>query len=348
MAVFEINPLADVRWSHFAEQHPNASAFHTCGWLRALRDTYRYRPVVLTTSPPDYALSNGIVFCEVKSWITGRRLVSLPFSDHCDALLESPADAREIFAYLKERIAHEDISYVEFRPRGVDTIFRDAPEISRSSQYLLHTLDLAAPVEEILTAMHKDCVQRKIRRSERESLQYSAGRSESLMKHFYRLLLRTRRRHHVPPQPLSWFRNLSQCLGDRLCFHVVWRREEALASMLTLEFRDTMTYKYGCSDERYSNLGSTPILFWNVIERAKRSGKTVMDLGRSDENNPGLITFKNRLGARSQTIQYYRISRGEMKAISIAGGSKTVMRLLAYFPDLVSEATGKILYRHLG
>src|SRR5256886_3244169 len=35
---------------------------------------------------PDQELQNGIPFCVVRSWLTGRRLVALPFSDHCDAL----------------------------------------------------------------------------------------------------------------------------------------------------------------------------------------------------------------------------------------------------------------------
>ena len=37
-------------------------------------------------SPPDEPLENGFLFCRVESWLTGRRLVSLPFSDHCEPL----------------------------------------------------------------------------------------------------------------------------------------------------------------------------------------------------------------------------------------------------------------------
>ncbi len=44
---------------------------------------------VLTTCAPDAPLTDGVVFCEVDSWLTGRRLVSLPFSDHCEPLLQT-------------------------------------------------------------------------------------------------------------------------------------------------------------------------------------------------------------------------------------------------------------------
>jgi hypothetical protein len=30
-----------------------------------------------------------LVFCRVRSWLTGRRSISLPFSDHCEPLVES-------------------------------------------------------------------------------------------------------------------------------------------------------------------------------------------------------------------------------------------------------------------
>src|SRR5216683_3051172 len=88
--VHEIDPLGDPRWDQLVENHPKASVFHSANWLRALQSAYDYDPVVLTTSPPGVALSNGLVFCRIKSWLTGRRLVSLPFSDHCEPLVSGP------------------------------------------------------------------------------------------------------------------------------------------------------------------------------------------------------------------------------------------------------------------
>ena len=37
-------------------------------------------------------LQSAIVFCRIRSGFTGARLVSLPFSDHCDPLVASPDD----------------------------------------------------------------------------------------------------------------------------------------------------------------------------------------------------------------------------------------------------------------
>src|SRR3989442_10500693 len=81
--VNRVDPLCDPRWGRFLQKHPRASVFHTPAWLEALRRTYGYEPVVYTTTPPGIELTNGMVLCLGYSPITGRRGVSLPFSDHC-------------------------------------------------------------------------------------------------------------------------------------------------------------------------------------------------------------------------------------------------------------------------
>ena len=72
---YTINWLLDPRWLDFLHRHPNASVFHSCGWIDALQRTYGYEPLVYTTSPPGTELRNDWVFCRIDRWQTGRRLV---------------------------------------------------------------------------------------------------------------------------------------------------------------------------------------------------------------------------------------------------------------------------------
>ena len=116
MKPFVLEPLADSRWTRFVDRHPHTSVFHTRGWLEALHRTYGYEPVVYTTAAPTEDLTNGIVFCRTDSWLCGRRLVSLPFSDHCEPLV----DNKEELAFLTTSVIQEACSgsyeYVEIRP----------------------------------------------------------------------------------------------------------------------------------------------------------------------------------------------------------------------------------------
>src|SRR5262245_13853039 len=120
MAVYLINPLNDPRWPAFLETHADASMFHTPQWLNALSRTYGYVSVVYTTSPPGQELTNGIPFCRITSYLTGRRLVSLPFSDHCQPLVNSPAELVELLSAVKEDTRKDGCRFLEIRPLNSD------------------------------------------------------------------------------------------------------------------------------------------------------------------------------------------------------------------------------------
>jgi len=346
VTVHTLNPLEDPRWTEFVRQHPRASIFHTQGWLEALRRTYGYQPVVYTTCPPIAELTNGLVFCRVSSWLTGHRLVSLPFADHCEPLVESPEQMQELFRALRNALEVEKWKYIEFRPLSSD--FFAEPGLERGSSFHFHQLDVTPSLEKLFRGLHKDSIQRKIRRAEREALAYEEGRSELLLRKFYRLFLATRRRHTLPPQPFAWFRNLVDCLGDHLKVRVASKNEKPVASMLTLSYQDTLIYKYGCSDARSHNLGAMPFLFWQAIEEAKEHRLRYFDLGRSDSDNLGLITFKNRLGAVGSRLTYMRCSTVPTKAISASRAMNVARGIFARMPDEVLIAAGRLLYRHIG
>ena len=166
---------------------------------------------------------------------------------------------------------------------------------------------------------------------------------------FYDLQLRTRRRQGLPPQPLRWFRNLVELMGDDLTIRLVSKDHNPLAAILTLSHKTTVTYKYGCSDERFHRLGSTPFLFWQTIQEAKNQGMREFDLGRSEESHAGLMQFKDRLGAVKTMLSYWRYP-----AAKIADGarpawrSQIARRILSQVPDPVLVAAGRFLYPHIG
>ncbi len=348
LPVYEIDPLRDDRWTDLVQRDTRAAVFHSRPWLRALFQTYNYRPLVLTTSSAHEPLQNGAVFCEVKSWITGRRLVSLPFSDHCNLLADSDAQS-EILAHVHERVSLGESKYAEIRPMVSTELALDASNVQPSEQFYFHKLSLEPSPEILFRNLHKDCVQRKVRRAEREALSYESGRSELLLTYFYQLLLRTRRRHKLPPQPLEWFRNLVACMGDNLTLRVALRNATPVAALLTLSFRDTVTYKYGSSDERFNAFGGMPFLFWKTIEEAREQGFASLDLGRSDLHNEGLATFKDRLGATRSQLTYFRC--GSHKPASNARlewVTQIASQVFAHLPNAALAASGKLLYKHIG
>jgi len=336
-----VDPIADPRWAQLIERDPRASVFHSPGWLKALRDTYDFEPVALTTSAPSELLANGVVFCEVKSWFTGNRLVSLPFSDHCEPLLRAGEDLGEFAAVA----SGDQWRYVELRP--VDAVpgagagrsgFREA------EKFWLHRLDLSPTAEEIFHRFHNDCVRRKIRKAEKEHVVYEEGNNSALLENFYLLLLRTRRRHRLPPQPKTWFRNLSKFLPESIKFRQASKDGQPIASILTFSYKNKLMYKYGCSDERYHKLGGMQLLLWRAIQEAKDKNYSEFDLGRCEWENAGLRMFKDRWGATRSPLTYWRYRSGKFSAEHEHQFARKILRLC---PPPLLELAGRSFYRHI-
>lgn len=343
--VYTIDPLRDPRWADFVASHKSSSVFHRPAWLEAVRRTYGYVPVAYTTSAPSAPLSNGIVLCQIKSWLTGRRMVSVPFSDHCEPLVDCPDAAAAIGEELKSAVAARKWKYIELRPVCESSAFQG---MVKSPACYFHMLDLRPAADEILKRTHKTSVQQPIRRAEREGLVYESGNSERLLNVFYRLMVQTRRKHQLPPQPIQWFRNLAECMGDGLKIRVAMKGGKEIASIVTLQHKDVVVYKYGCSDAAFQNLGGTTSLLWKTILEAKEAALTSMDFGRSDADNPGLIAFKDRWGAKSSMLTYLRWSRKQVSEAPRVRSYGVVKPLFAMMPDAILRATGRILYRHVG
>lgn len=344
--VYLVDPLSDPRWSALVGRHPRSSIFHTSGWLQSVAMTYGYRPVVYTCDPPEIPLSNGIVCCQVNSWLTGRRLVSLPFSDHCEPLVNNPDELGVLLGQLVREPAMSGWRYVELRSRtpleeGWNGLVQDR-------HFYLHSLDLRPSLENIFHNFHKDCVQRKIHRAERQGLSCEEGRSALLLDKFYHLLLLTRRRHQLPPQPLTWFKNLIACMGKHLKIRVASKDGQPIAGILTLRYKDTMVYKYGCSDARFHNLGGMALLFWEAIQDAKAAGLGEFDFGRSDLEQTGLITFKNHWGATMSELVYMRYPRRKHHFAKTFHRKVLAKRVFERLPDGILVLAGKLLYKHIG
>ena len=346
MQLFTLDPMLDRRWDDLVASHPGASVFHQLGWLEALHRTYGYRPIVLTSTPPGEPLSNGIAFCEVNSWITGSRLVSLPFADHAEPLLSDIDGIPEFTEWMLRECIRQNWEYVELRPLSRE--IQSGSFLAAGQSFWLHTLDLEPSIEKLFYRLHKNCLQRRIKRAEHEHLSYEKGTSEGLLDDFYRLQMITRRRHQLLPQPRSWFRSLVACMGSNLEIRLARKDGIPIAAILALYHRRTVVYKYGCSDERFHRLAGMPFLFWRLIEESKMAGAEQLDLGRTDLDNTGLVDFKDRFGSTRRRITYLRYSESAWKRSLVESYLPAARRIFSVLPDALSSRFGQLLYRHIG
>lgn len=341
-----VDPLHDSRWDDLVASHPRASVFHRSNWISALASTYGYRPLVLTSTPPGKPLSDGIPFCEIRSWVTGSRLVSLPFADHTNPLLNEHEDISSLGEWMRRASLEHGWRYVEVRP--LSWLAQPNRLLAANQSFWSHFLDLTPSLEQIFRNFHRSCVQRRILHAERSGLVYEKGRSEELLSDFYCLLTMTRRRHSLLPQPRAWFQNLVHAMGGDAEIRLARRNGMAVAAMLTLRHKRTGVYKYGCSNRNLHHLAGVPFLFWKLIQESKADGMEQIDFGRTDIENHGLAEFKDRLGATRRRITYLR-SPGSFREIRLLNPKLPVAgAVFSILPDAISSRMGQIIYRHVG
>src|SRR4030066_1897874 len=80
-----INPLDYPEWDKLVLSTRNYSFFHSSAWARVLSESYGYRPLYFALID-DGRLLASIPCMEIKSIITGKRAVCLPFTDYCEPI----------------------------------------------------------------------------------------------------------------------------------------------------------------------------------------------------------------------------------------------------------------------
>jgi lipid II:glycine glycyltransferase (peptidoglycan interpeptide bridge formation enzyme) len=175
------------------------------------------------------------------------------------------------------------------------------------------------------------------------------GHDRELLNAFYALLVRTRRRHGLPPQPLEWFEAILSCLKQRVTIRVAYKGTVPVAAVVTLTHRGTVTYKYGASDERWHNLGGMQLLLWKTIEDASAGGFTELDMGRSAIDQTGLVAFKDHWGTIRETLTYVTCPKPSPIRAGLMRGTLGVARwVLSHSPRAALVRLGRAFYHHTG
>jgi CelD/BcsL family acetyltransferase involved in cellulose biosynthesis len=340
-----VDPLADPRWRELVARAPGGSVFHHPGWLRLLRDSYRYELSACCVAARDGELLAGLPLATVSSRLTGSRLVALPFSDLCPPLLAAdvPADT--------SRALDEALGDLQ-RSRGLPLEVRAGGEIlpraSPGERFHHHVLALEPDVQAVQQRFAKPQALRGARRALREGLRAEVRTDSGALAGFYRLHVATRHRLGVPTQPRRFILGLEQLFEEGLGFVLlVWRGERAVAAAVFLTFRDVLTYKYGASDPRSLAARPNNLLFMEAIRWGCENGFRSLDFGRTDRGQEGLRAFKLSWGPDERELCYWHLG-GSVPRGRDARVESLLAAVIRRTPPVASRLIGEVLYRHAG
>lgn len=339
-----INPLEYPHWDDLAMMSGQCSFFHSSAWIKVLYESYRYKPFFFIISNGDH-LSTVVPFMEVNSFLTGRRAVSLPFSDYCEPILENNCANSEILKVILEHADAKGWKYIELR--GGSCMF---PGQEASSFYYGHRLTLCQDEKSMLRAF-RDSTRRNIKKAVKNSVRVEANNSKSSLAEYYRLHCITRKHHCLPPQPFDFFKKVYSHIiaNNQGNIFLALYKDKIIAADICMHFGSRATYKYGASDRSFQHLRASNLVMWEMIKHYASRGFTTLDLGRTEPGNTGLIQFKNGWGCEQYIIPYYRYDiRRDALICSNGRHGKRFGRILRLAPLPVLRTLGRLLYRHMG
>lgn len=349
--IAHIDRLENEAWDQFVENHPAGSIYQHSRWISLIQNTYGYRFYGLACYDDGDRLEGILPLFRVSSRWTGKRLVSLPFSPLAGPLCREPGALPPMIAECK-RIAHDQgIDHVQLRCSTEDTILNNM-DFRKNVYYRIHVLDLAPEIGELYNGLHKNCIQRPIRKSLNNGLRLRFGESEEDLKVFYRLQVMTRKKHGVPPQPYRYFKEMWDQLHpmNLMRLSIADYRDRSVAGIILLRFGDTVIYQNGASDNAYLALKPNHFLLWKAIEQAKSDGYRWFNFGTSTPHDDGLIMFKRRWGTAEHSLPYYYFphTAGNRKSLESSFKYRLATMFFRHLPDRLFTKIGEKAYPHLG
>jgi hypothetical protein len=280
---------------------------------------------------------------EVDSWLTGRRGVALPFTDHCDPLSESAADVQRLFQNALAWGRSRGWKSIELRGGR-----KDLSPAPASLAFYGHRLDLAAAEPRLFERMDGSA-RRAVRKAEKDGVTVAISESEEAVRDYYVLQCMTRKRHGLPPQPWRFFLNVwRRILSDHqgMVALAAWRGAK-IAGAVYFHRGGRAVYKYGASDVRRQEVRANNLVMWEAIKWLAAHGVTTLHLGRTSLANEGLRRFKLNLGAVEDRLEYVKfdLQRNcfQTETDGVAGWHNAVFHRL---PVCLARTAGELLYKH--
>jgi lipid II:glycine glycyltransferase (peptidoglycan interpeptide bridge formation enzyme) len=216
-----------------------------------------------------------------------------------------------------------------------------------------HGVDLEDGGAGTLWSRLASSARRAIRKATREGVVVERVDDEHFLREFHRMHVAVRKRkYRMLAQPAAFFAAIRRQFASLEGWLplAAWHRGRCVAATIFLTWGDTLYYRFNTSEPEALGVRPNDLLLWEGIRLAAARGLRCVDLGRSDDDQPGLIRFKRQFGAREREIRHLRYLppryAGERDA--------ETRRLLAAathlltepaVPDDVTAAAGTALYR---
>lgn len=348
--VLVLPPSREREWDAFVAKSAVGLVYQTSAWKKTLERAFPHiRGHILGLTEADgVTLRGGLPIFTVRSWLLGTRLVSIPFAPITDPIAENPGDVALLLEAVAKLKQEHGAKRVEIRTRRSDAQWLGTA-LSRTSDYVHHFVPIHPDTGAIFRTFSRTAVQQEIKRAQKSGYSVVEDASESGHREFYQLFSDTRRRLSLPPIPCTFFDGLRSELGGHSLLLSAQRDGVVAGSLVLTHFGSTCSAEFVGDRRADTKTGIAHLLYWQAIQWAAVHGYTEFSFGRTSQRNLDLIRFKQRWGAKEETLSTFgdhpATVRRSRESSLVYKAARLVTR---HLPPMAYRQLGNFVYRHMG
>jgi len=304
--VLKVSVLGDTefsRWDVFVEACPEATFFHRAGWKTVLERAFGHQTYYL------YAEQGGEIvgllpLAQVKSWLFGNTLASLPFCVYGGIIAINEAAKTALLKAACELASQLKVDALEMR------------NIQPSGQ--------GWPTKNLYTTFRKEidadpdtnmkAIPRKQRAVVRKGIKAGlTSEADPGWERLYRIYSESVRNLGTPVFSVNYFKILREVFGSDCGVLMISHQGKDIAGVMSFYFKDQVLPYYGGSITEARTLKGNDFMYWELMRQSGEQGIRIFDFGRSKEGT-GPYSFKKNWGFTPEPLcyEYFLVKSQEM------------------------------------
>jgi CelD/BcsL family acetyltransferase involved in cellulose biosynthesis len=342
MTLTTIEPRIDPRW-HELTAGPAGSVFTSPPWIRAVCSTYDFVPQARILIEDDRPTA-GLAWVDVDD-LRGHRLISLPFCDRADPIV----DDLDTWRVLVDGLA--DPEGPRFTTRTLlPSPATDDPRFEQAGLAAWHGTEIDSNSDELWSKLHPSA-RRYVSFARRTGLRTEVRCDHDAVLAFHGLhVLLRKNKYRLLAQPAQLFSRIWTEFSplDGVAMVGAYAGTELVAGALLLQWQDVVYLKFAASHPQWLHRHPNELVYWASLCHAHGRGARLLDWGLSDLEQPGLIAFKDKWAShqrRIRTLRSGRRPRSSSRTDATLSGLTALLTEPSVSDDLTARA-GALLYRY--
>lgn len=286
------------RWDNFVRSTAGGTFYHLAGWRKIFEEQLGCQCHYLLCESGG-EIQAVLPLAQVKSWLFGNALISLPFLVYGGPVSASREAAAAVVARACEVAQELGVDHLELRNLEAGETIADGPGWSRSDVHVTFRKEISADSD-----LNMKSIPRKqramIRKGLKAGLRYEIDDDAARL---HPVLLECKRNLGTPFFGRRYLDAIKQTFGDNAEILTVLHDQQVVCSVMSFRFGDEILPYYGGGGDLARKYHGNDFMYWCVMERACETGIRQFDFGRSMAGS-GAYRFKKHWGFEPEPMGY--------------------------------------------